>query len=102
MAPDAAARVVAVYRLTEEMIPARLLRHAAVWEALLDVMPLTTLVRRLGAMTRAGLLAPGSAATRAVAARLRDPDAVHGAANEMTPLPNATASASSIRVSRRT
>jgi 60 kDa SS-A/Ro ribonucleoprotein len=81
MAPGAAARVISVYRLAEAMVPARLLRHLAVWEALLDVMPLSALVRRLGAMTRAGLLAPGGAstATRLVAGRLRDHEAVHGA-----------------------
>lgn len=76
MSPDDAARVIRVYRLTREMIPTELLAHAVVWEALLDGMPLTALIRNLGVMTRVGLLAPDSSATATVVARLGDPDAL--------------------------
>lgn len=75
MAPNDAARVIRIYRLTREMVPTQLLRHAVVWEALLDRMPLTALVRNLGVMTKAGLLVSGSDATRQVAARLASTDA---------------------------
>jgi 60 kDa SS-A/Ro ribonucleoprotein len=45
-----------------------------VWEALLAEMPMEAMVRNLATMTRVGLLAPGSAASKLVAERLRDGD----------------------------
>jgi 60 kDa SS-A/Ro ribonucleoprotein len=41
-----------------------------VWEALLDGMPSTALIRNLATMTRIGLLTPGSEATRVAARQL--------------------------------
>jgi 60 kDa SS-A/Ro ribonucleoprotein len=79
MSPNEAARVIEIYRLTREMVPTELLTHAVVWEALLNGMPLTALVRNLGVMTKVGLVAPGSDATRTVVARLRDRDALRKA-----------------------
>ena len=79
MAPNDAARVIRIYRLTREMVPTELLRHAVVWEALLDRMPLTALVRNLGVMTRAGVVVSGSDATRQVVARLASTDAIRKA-----------------------
>jgi 60 kDa SS-A/Ro ribonucleoprotein len=76
MTPEAAARVIAIYKLTREMVTTELLRHAVVWEALLGGMPLGALVRNLGVMTRVGLLAPASDAARTIAARLTDGEAV--------------------------
>jgi 60 kDa SS-A/Ro ribonucleoprotein len=72
LAPNEAAKVISEVKLTREMIPTELLTHAVVWEALLERMPLTAMIRNLGVMTKVGLLAPGSEATRAVAARLSD------------------------------
>jgi 60 kDa SS-A/Ro ribonucleoprotein len=43
-----------------------------VWEALLERMPVTAMIRNLATMTRAGLIAPGSDAASLVAQRLRD------------------------------
>jgi 60 kDa SS-A/Ro ribonucleoprotein len=79
MAPAEAARVIEVYKLTREMVPTELLAHAVVWEALLNGMPLTALIRNLGVMSKVGLVAPGSDATRAVVARLGDRDALRKA-----------------------
>jgi 60 kDa SS-A/Ro ribonucleoprotein len=79
MTPADAARVIRVYGLTREMVPTELLAHAAVWEALLDAMPLTALVRNLGVMSKVGLLAPGAPAADAVVARLGDRDAIRRA-----------------------
>ena len=79
MSPAAAARAIREHGLTREMVPTELLVHAAVWEALLDGMPLGALVRSLAVMTKVGLLAPGSDAARAVAARLGDAAAIRGA-----------------------
>jgi 60 kDa SS-A/Ro ribonucleoprotein len=74
-----AARVISVYRLTREMVPSELLAHAVVWEALLEGMPLGAMVRNLGTMSKVGLLAPGSDASRTVAARLADGDVIRRA-----------------------
>ena len=79
MSPAEAARVIEVYKLTREMVPTELLTHPVVWEALLDGMPLTALIRNLGVMTKVGLVAPGSDATRTVVARLGDRDALRKA-----------------------
>jgi 60 kDa SS-A/Ro ribonucleoprotein len=77
--PAEAAALVRAHRLTREMVPTELLRSPEVWEALLEEMPLTALVRSLAAMTRAGLLAPGSEAASRVASRLAEGDALRRA-----------------------
>ena len=66
-------------RLTREMVPTPLLAHPVVWEALLEEMPLTALIRNLATMTRVGLVAPGSSASRQVAERIADADALRQA-----------------------
>ncbi len=76
MSPKDAARVIRVYDLTREMVPTELLAFPVVWEALLVGMPLMALVRNLGVMSRIGLLVDGADATTAVAARLRDREAL--------------------------
>lgn len=66
------ARLVREFGLVRECVPTRWLSDPAVWDALLDGMPLGAMVRNLGTMTRVGLLAPGSEATTRVAAALAD------------------------------
>jgi len=77
--PARAAELVRSARLTREMVPGGLLRHPEVWEALLESMPLTALVRSLAVMTRVGLVAPASDAARRVADRVSDAEAVRRA-----------------------
>lgn len=60
-------------RIPRECVPTQWLTHAEVWEALLESMPMTAMIRNLATMTRAGLLVAGSAAAKRVAAQLRDP-----------------------------
>lgn len=79
LGPEEAARVIARGRLVREMVPTDLLRHAVVWEALLERMPLTALIRNLGVMTRVGLVAPQSDAARTVATRISDAEALRAA-----------------------
>jgi 60 kDa SS-A/Ro ribonucleoprotein len=79
IAPDRAAQAIRAHRLTREMVPTHLLAHPVVWEALLEEMPMTALVRNLATLTRVGLLAPGSDAARRVAARLADAEALRRA-----------------------
>jgi 60 kDa SS-A/Ro ribonucleoprotein len=72
-------RLIREYDLVRECIPTRWLGEADVWEALLDRMPLTALVRNLATMTRLSLLTPGSAATGKILAVLANTDRVRKA-----------------------
>jgi 60 kDa SS-A/Ro ribonucleoprotein len=71
-APGLAAQTIARHGLTREMVPTGLLAHAVVWEALLERMPLTALIRNLGVMSKVGLLGPMSDAAGTITARLGD------------------------------
>jgi 60 kDa SS-A/Ro ribonucleoprotein len=64
------------YNLPRECIPTQFLNEAKVWEALLENMPMTALVRNLATMTRVGLLVPFSNATKKVVQQLGDADAL--------------------------
>ncbi|MEL6977277.1 MAG: TROVE domain-containing protein [Pseudomonadota bacterium] len=66
------AALVREHRLPREALPSEALNAPAVWEALLEDMPATAMIRSLAKMAAVGLLTPGSAASRRVAARLRD------------------------------
>ena len=79
LAPNEAATVVRHMELTREMVPTELLTHAVVWDALLDRMPLTAMIRNLGIMTKVGLIAPGSDAAGTVIDRLTNHEALRGA-----------------------
>lgn len=70
--PAQAATAIREARLPREAVPTELLGSAEVWEALLEEMPLTAMVRNLATMTRVGLLAPGSTAAARVVERLGD------------------------------
>ena len=72
MAPEDAARVIRIYGLTREMVPTELLTHPEVWDALLAGLPLMTLIRNLGVMSKVGLVVPGSEAVRSLVSRLGD------------------------------
>ncbi|MBA3395849.1 MAG: TROVE domain-containing protein [Deltaproteobacteria bacterium] len=67
-----AAQLIRERRVPRECVPTELLQHAVIWDALLGAMPMTALIRNLATMTRVGLLAPGSAGTKRVAAMLQD------------------------------
>src|SRR5205823_11801384 len=67
-------RLIEDYRLTQEMIPSRWKTSAAVWEALLDGMPYSAMVRHLGKLTSIGVVAPQTAGAALVVARLIDRD----------------------------
>lgn len=58
------------HRLSRECLPTELLTKAEVWEALLEDMPMTAMVRNLANMTRTGLLTPSSKATHQVVEKL--------------------------------
>jgi 60 kDa SS-A/Ro ribonucleoprotein len=72
-------RLIREHDLVRECVPTRWLDEAEVWEALLDKMPLTAMVRNLATMTRIGLLTPASAATSKVVAELANTDRIRKA-----------------------
>lgn len=65
-------RLVEDYRLTHQMLPGRWRNSPRVWEALLDTLPYTAMLRRLRKLTRIGLLEPFRPATALVVSRLID------------------------------
>ncbi|MBU2177529.1 MAG: TROVE domain-containing protein, partial [Gammaproteobacteria bacterium] len=60
------------YGLTHEMIPTEWKKDAEVWEALLEHMPMTAMIRNLATITRVGLLKPLSVAVSKVVKELND------------------------------
>jgi 60 kDa SS-A/Ro ribonucleoprotein len=77
--PKRAAEIVREYRLPREAVRPEHLMSPAVWEALLEDMPTTALVRNLATMTRVGLIVPGSDAAAKVVAQLADAERIRGA-----------------------
>jgi 60 kDa SS-A/Ro ribonucleoprotein len=64
------------FDLPREAIPTQWLNEVRVWEALLERMPMTAMIRNLGKMTSLGLLAPFSEAKRLIVKKLRDETAL--------------------------
>ena len=60
------------YGLPREALQPEHLTSVEVWEALLEDMPMTALIRNLATMTRIGVIAPGSDGTAKVVAQLAD------------------------------
>jgi 60 kDa SS-A/Ro ribonucleoprotein len=77
--PARAAELVREYGLPREAVPSEHLASPEVWEALLEDMPMTALVRNLATMTRVGVLAPGSQGTAKALAQLGDGERIRKA-----------------------
>src|SRR5262249_44193272 len=69
-------KLVDEFDLPREAVPTQWLNEAVVWEALLERMPMTALIRNLGKMTSLGLLGPFSDAKRLILQKLRDETAL--------------------------
>lgn len=65
-----AAKLIRDFRLPWESVPTELLKEPVVWEALLEHMPITAMIRNLGRMSSIGLLKPLSAQSKLVSAAL--------------------------------
>lgn len=74
--PADTAQLISEYGLTHEMIKTEHKTDALVWEALLENMPMTAMIRNLANMTRAGILDPGKASVNQVLNRLSNPDLI--------------------------
>lgn len=61
-----AAKLIREYGLVRESVPTELLKDKRVWEALLEKMPMTAMIRNLGNMSKCGLLTPMSDAASTV------------------------------------
>jgi 60 kDa SS-A/Ro ribonucleoprotein len=70
--PARAAELVCEYGLPREALQSEHLTSPEVWEALLEDMPMTALVRNLATMTRVGVLTPGSAGMAKAIAQIGD------------------------------
>jgi len=73
------AELVSEYGLPREAVKTEHLASPQVWEALLEDMPMTALVRNLATMTRVGVLDAGSAGTEKAVEQLGDADRIRRA-----------------------
>lgn len=74
--PKQAAELIRQYGLVRESVPTELLNEALVWEALLEKMPMTAMIRNLGNLSKCGLLTPLSDAEKNISKRLKDIDQI--------------------------
>jgi 60 kDa SS-A/Ro ribonucleoprotein len=71
--------LIVTHRLPREALPTEALNKVEVWEALLQEMPMTAMIRNLGTMSKIGLLKPLSDAEKLVFQRLTDVERLRGA-----------------------
>ena len=71
--------LIVTYRLPREALPTEALNKVEVWEALLQEMPMTAMIRNLGTMSKIGLIKPLSDAEKLVFQRLTDAERIRGA-----------------------
>jgi 60 kDa SS-A/Ro ribonucleoprotein len=77
--PAESAELVREYGLPREAVRSEHLASPDVWEALLEDMPMTALIRNLATMTRVGVLTPRSAARSKVIEQLADTERIRKA-----------------------
>jgi 60 kDa SS-A/Ro ribonucleoprotein len=77
--PGEIVKLIDEYDLPREAIPTQWLNEVVVWDALLERMPLTAMIRNLGKMTSLGLLQPYSEAKQLIVRKLRDATALQRA-----------------------
>lgn len=69
-------RLIREYNMPREAVPTEYLTDSDVWDALLERMPMTAMVRNLATMTRVGLLKPLSSAVGKVLVELANEDRI--------------------------
>jgi 60 kDa SS-A/Ro ribonucleoprotein len=77
--PAETAALVREFRLPREALQTEHLTSPAVWEALLEEMPITAMIRNLATMTRVGVIGPRKAGTTTVVERLADAERIRRA-----------------------
>lgn len=78
--PKTTAKLIRQHRFTHEMVPTEHKNSVAVWEALLEEMPQTALVRNLAKMTAVGLFKPMGEHVKKAAAMIADAERLKGGA----------------------
>jgi 60 kDa SS-A/Ro ribonucleoprotein len=73
------AALIRTYKLPREAVPTQHLHSIAVWEALLEDMPLEAMTRNLATMTKEGVIKPMGEMTRLIVSRLRNVEYIHKA-----------------------
>lgn len=74
-----AASLIVQHRLPREAVPTQLLTKPEIWDALLQHMPMTAMIRNLGKMTEVGLITPLSDAAKKVVSTLGNAEAIQKA-----------------------
>jgi 60 kDa SS-A/Ro ribonucleoprotein len=77
--PAETAALAREFGLPREAVQSDHLTSPEVWEALLEPMPMTAMIRNLATMTRVGVLAPGSDGTAKVVSQLGDGERIRRA-----------------------
>ncbi len=72
-----AARLIRDHRLTREAVPTALLNNTKIWDALLEDMPLTAMVRNLGKMSSLEMTGTMSETEKLIVAKLTDLSLIH-------------------------
>lgn len=72
-----ASKLIADYHLPREVVPTELLKEPKIWEALLQHMPMTAMLRNINKMTSVGLLTQLSDATRRVVETVTNVEALN-------------------------
>jgi 60 kDa SS-A/Ro ribonucleoprotein len=78
-APSESAALVREYRLPREALQSEHLTSPEVWEALLEDMPMTALIRNLATLSRVGVAVPRSSGTKKIVAQLGDAERIRRA-----------------------
>ena len=73
---DYVVRLIREHGLPREGVPTQFLNDIKVWDALLEKMGMTAMIRNLATMTRVGLIAPLSDATKTICERLTNQSAL--------------------------
>ena len=68
------AALIREHRLVREHVNTQLLKFPAIWEALLEHMPMTAMIRNLGKMASIGMTSPNSKYEKMIVTRLGDPE----------------------------
>lgn len=71
--------IVKKYKLPREAVPTDLLNEKSIWEALLEEMGMTAMIRNLGKMTNVGLCEPLSSSVDLICERLGDAEKLNRA-----------------------
>ena len=76
---DQVVKLITDYNLPREVVPTEWLNRPEVWDALLQKMPMTAMIRNLGKMTSIGVIGPMTEGQRIVVDALNDKEALRKA-----------------------